>query len=344
MPELRHDPIQQRWVIIASERATRPMEYVVDVTHQPQEFCPFCPCNEQKTPPEILSLRDGYGAPNSPGWSVRVVANKYPALRVEGELDRAGEGLYDRINGIGAHEIVIESPDHQMHMADQPVSHIAKVLRAYRERVLDLMRDVRFLYVVVFRNYGESAGASLAHPHSQIMTMPILPRTIEIELRSARDHYQRRERCLFCDIIRQEMNAGSRMVIENKDYVVFAPYASRSPFELFLAPRKHQHTFTTSTDQEFDSLAKTLSETLKRLRAALNDPPYNFVLHMAPNMASKSIWFQEFSTIAEGYHWHLEIIPRLTKPAGFEWGTGFHINPTPPEEAAGYLRQVKLEA
>ena len=182
------------------------------------------------------------------------------------------------------------------------------------------MRDTRFLYVVIFKNYGESAGATLAHPHSQIMAMPILPRTTEIELRSARDHYRRRERCLFCDIIRQEISIGTRMVIENEDYAVFCPYASRSPFELFLAPRKHQHLFAPSSDQEFESLARTLSETLKRLRVALNDPPYNFVLHMSPNMASKSIWFQEFSTITEGYHWHIEIIPRLSKPAGFEWG------------------------
>jgi UDPglucose--hexose-1-phosphate uridylyltransferase len=340
MPELRHDPIQRQWVIIASERAHRPTDYDVKVTQQPAEFCPFCPCNEDKTPPEILAIRDGYSAPNAPGWSVRVVPNKYPALRIEGDLSKAAEGLYDRMNGVGAHEIVIETPDHTRHLSDQPEEQLAKVLRAYRERLRDLMRDSRFVYVAVFRNYGESAGATLSHPHSQIIAMPMVPSVIEIELRSARDHYSHRERCLFCDVIRQELETGARIVIENGEFVVFAPYASRSPFELFLAPVSHQHDFTQIGDEAIEGLAKVIRETMQRLRAALNDPPFNFVMHVAPNLASQSIWTREFPMLAEGYHWHIEIIPRLTKAAGFEWGTGFHINPTPPEMAADYLRGV----
>jgi UDPglucose--hexose-1-phosphate uridylyltransferase len=237
---------------------------------------------------------------------------------------------------------VIETPDHDKQIADQSIPQVTRVLRAYRDRVQDLMRDTRFLFVVVFRNQGENAGATLAHPHSQIIAMPIMPRTIEIELRSARDHYRARERCLFCDIVHQELSTASRVVIENKDFVVFAPYASRSPFELFVIPRRHQHNYSVITDQELESLAATLSETVRRLRSALNGPPFNYVLHMAPNMSSKSIWFEEFPTIVEGFHWHIEIIPRLSKAAGFEWGTGFYINPTPPEEAAAYLRQVRL--
>ena len=344
MPELRHDPIQRQWVIIASERARRPSEFEVTVTQQSAEFCPFCPCNEDKTPPEILAVRDGYSAPNSPGWSVRVVANKYPALRIEGEVDRAAEGLYDRMNGIGAHEIVIETPDHSRHLADLPPAHLAKVLRTFRERLVDLMRDIRFLYVVVFRNYGESAGATLAHPHSQLIAMPILPRVVEIELHSARDHYHHRERCLFCDVIRQELDAGTRVVVDNGRFVAFAPYASRSPFELFLAPVHHQHDYCQITDDDTELLAQTLIETLYRMRAALNDPPFNLMMHIAPNLKSRSIWLQDFPYLADAYHWHIEIIPRLTKSAGFEWGTGFHINPTPPELAADYLRRINLPA
>ncbi|RPH93891.1 galactose-1-phosphate uridylyltransferase [candidate division KSB1 bacterium] len=341
MPELRHDPIQRQWVIIASERARRPSEFEVTVTQQSAEFCPFCPCNEDKTPPEIMAVRDGFSAPNSPGWSVRVVANKYPALRIEGDLDRAAEGLYDRMNGVGAHEIVIETPDHTRHIADQPQSHLAKVLRTYRDRLLDLQRDTRFLYVAIFRNYGESAGATLSHPHSQLIAMPIVPRVIEIELRSARDHYYQRERCLFCDLLRQERDAGSRIVVDNGDYIAYAPYAARSPFELILAPTRHQHDFAHITDDGTEKLAAILIETLHRLRSALNDPPFNFVIHSAPNIRSRSVWMQDFPYLADGYHWHIEIIPRLTKSAGFEWGTGFHINPTPPELAADYLRRVK---
>ncbi|HEY3294403.1 MAG TPA: DUF4931 domain-containing protein [bacterium] len=343
MPELRHDPIQRQWVIIASERALRPSEFEVKVSQQPADFCPFCPCNEDKTPPEILAIRDGFSAPNSPGWSVRVVANKYPALRIEGNLERAADGLYDRMNGIGAHEIVIETPDHTRHMADQPPAHLAKVLRAMRDRLRDLMRDTRFQYIAMFRNYGENAGATLSHPHSQLIAMPIVPEVIETELQSARDHYMSRERCLFCDIIRQELEVGTRIVHDDGSYVVFAPYASRSPFELFLAPIRHQHDFSLVTDTELEGLASAIVKTLGRLRTALNDPPFNFVMHIAPNLRPHSVWSQKFPALAEGYHWHVEIIPRLTKSAGFEWGTGFHINPTPPEQAAEYLRSAILE-
>jgi UDPglucose--hexose-1-phosphate uridylyltransferase len=341
MPELRHDPIQRQWVIIASERARRPSEFEVEVVQQPAEFCPFCPCNEDKTPPEILAVRDGFSAPNSPGWSVRVVPNKYPALRIEGELNRGAEGLYDRMNGIGAHEIVIETPNHAQFLADQPPAHVARVFRAYRDRLLDLMRDVRFLYVAVFRNYGESAGATLSHPHSQLIAMPIVPRVIEIELLSAREHFYHRERCLFCDLIQQETTAGTRMVIEDGPFVVFAPYASRSPFELFVGPVHHQHDFAAITDAETERLAETVVTAMRKLRKALNDPPYNFVMHSAPNLNAKSPWMHKYPGIPDVYHWHIEIIPRLTKSAGFEWGTGFHINPTPPELAAEYLREVK---
>jgi UDPglucose--hexose-1-phosphate uridylyltransferase len=341
MPELRHDPIQRQWVIIASERARRPSEFEVSVQQQPAEFCPFCACNEDKTPPEILAIRDGFSAPNSPGWLVRVVPNKYPALRIEGGTDKSAEGMYDRMNGIGAHEIIIETPEHNSQFADQPVPHLAKVFRAYRDRVRDLMRDTRFVYVAVFRNYGESAGATLSHPHSQLIAMPIIPHVIETELMSAPDHYRHRGRGLFCDIIRQGRGAGTRVGVENKDFVVFTPYASRSPFELFLAPVEHQHDFCDITDEGIDVLAATVSDTFKRLRSALNDPPFNFVLHLAPNFRNKTVWIERFPTLVDGYHWHMEIIPRMTKSAGFEWGTGFHINPTPPELAADYLRRAK---
>jgi UDPglucose--hexose-1-phosphate uridylyltransferase len=174
--------------------------------------------------------------------------------------------------------------------------------------------------------------------------MPILPRVVEIELRSARDHYHHHERCLFCDVIRQERDAGTRVVVDNGRFVTFAPYASRSPFEMFVAPVGHQHDYCLISDEDSELLALTLNETLFRLRAALNDPPFNLVMHIAPNLRSRSILLQEFPTLREAYHWHIEIVPRLSKSAGFEWGTGFHINPTPPELAADYLRAVGFPA
>jgi UDPglucose--hexose-1-phosphate uridylyltransferase len=340
--ELRHDPIQRQWVIVATQRAARPSGYQVRVSEEPPEFCPFCPCNEDKTPPEIFAMREGFSAPNSPGWQVRVVPNKFPAVGLEGDLQRTAVGVYDRMRGVGAHEIIIEAPLHTQHMAEQPVEHLAKVLRTYRERMKSLLDDSRFLYVMVFRNHGEMAGATLPHPHSQVIALPILPNVLETELQSARDHYRRTERCLFCDIIQQERDATVRMVADHEGFAVFAPYASRSPYELCLMPLDHEADFTQISDSQCASLSKVLSETLRRLKSCLNNPPYNFILHSSPNPRSRAVAVQELPDIHDAYHWHIEIIPRLSKPAGFEWGTGFHINSTPPEEAAESLRAVNL--
>ena len=342
MSELRHDPIQRQWVIVATQRAARPSGYSVHVSEQPPEFCPLCPGNEDKTPPEIFAIRNGFSAPNSPNWKLRVVPNKYPAVGIEGELERTAVGIYDRMRGIGEHEIVIDSPLHNEHLAEQPVSQLVDVLRAYRDRMRDLMRDTRFLYVMAFRNHGESAGATLAHPHSQIIALPVLPNVLETELSSAREHFRRTDRCLFCDILRQEQEARARIVVEREGFAAFAPYASRSPYELFLMPTNHQADFTQLSDQQTVALASVLSETLRRLKSALENPPYNFIIHSAPNLNSRAVAVQEFPHVTDVYHWHIEIIPRLAKAAGFEWGTGFHINPTPPEEAAESLRAVDL--
>jgi UDPglucose--hexose-1-phosphate uridylyltransferase len=340
--ELRHDPIQKQWVIVATQRGQRPSGYHVQVTEQAQEFCPLCPTNESKTPPEIFAVRGGFAAPNSPGWQLRVVPNKYPAVGIEGDLDRSAVGMYDRMRGVGAHEIIIETPQHNQHLASQPVPHLAKVVKVYRDRMKDLLNDARFLHVMIFRNQGESAGATLAHPHSQVIALPILPKILEIELESSREHYRRTERCLFCDILRQEQDSKTRMVVDGKDFAVFAPYASRSPYELFLMPKVHHADFTSLTDQEADGLAATLSEMVRRLKNCLDDPPFNFIIHSSPNIRAHSALVNELPSIADCYHWHIEVIPRLSKSAGFEWGTGFHINVTPPEEAAENLRSASV--
>ncbi len=342
MAELRMDPIQRRWVIISSERAHRPSEFQVNVIQAPAEFCPFCPGNEAKTPLEILAIRDGYGAPNSPGWSVRVVPNKYPALRVEGELDRRASGIYDLMNGIGAHEILIETPEHGRQFADLTATQLSRVLGAYRDRIKDLVHDRRFSHLVIFRNYGDAAGATLAHPHSQIMAMPILPQVIETELRSGLEHLRHKDRCLFCDIIRFEAEQGVRVVEDTGNFISLAPYASRSPFELWIAPKYHQAEFQESSDAQLAELARIMRSTMRRLRHALNDPPYNLVVHMSPNLGAYSMRTTDAENIRAGYHWHIEIIPRLTKAAGFEWGTGFYINPTPPEDAVEYLKRERV--
>ncbi len=341
MSELRHDPIQKRWVIIATGRSERPDSFSVEYADVGgEEDCPFCPGREHMTPPEIAAYREGDGGPDSEGWTVRVVPNKYPALRIEGELTRRGVGLYDQIAGIGAHEVVIEGPDHEGGIAGMDLAHATAVYHMLQERLRDLMLDGRFKYVLLFKNEGAPAGATLAHPHHQIIATPVTPKTVAMELNSAKEHYLRKERCLFCDIINQEIEAGDRVVTLTDHFVAFAPYASRSPFELFIAPRHHQHSFTDASPESLRGLAEIMQDVLGRLRNGLDHPPFNYVFHSSPNTDSEPKRPNHWATLKHDFHWHIEIVPRLTRMAGFEWGTGFYINPTPPEAAAQFLRTI----
>jgi UDPglucose--hexose-1-phosphate uridylyltransferase len=342
MPELRHDPIQKRWVIIASERGRRPDDFPRQEEAPAGGFCPFCEGNEIKTPPEITAIRANGSSPNLPGWEVRVVPNKFPALKIEGTLDRKGLGAYDKMNGVGAHEVIIETPRHDLNMADAPVEHIRKVIWMYRERLSDLLRDFRFKYVLIFKNYGAAAGASLTHPHTQLIATPVTPLALNEELNSAKEHFLDKERCLFCDLIQQELDSGERIVAATDQFVAMTPFASRFPFEIFLAPRHHHHNFAQISDDMISQLASVLKEVLLRIKKCLNDPPYNFLIHTIPNTDIRPKRATYWETIELDFHWHIELIPRLTRVAGFEWGTGFYINPTSPEEAAKYLREVEL--
>ena len=329
MADLRKDPVTGRWVIISTERQKRPSDFQIEtVTTRGDALCPFCQGHEDKTPPEILSYRNGTV------WDVRVVPNKFPALRVEGDLDRAGEGLFDRMNGIGAHEVIIETPHHGQTLATMEESAIEKVFWAWRERVLDLKRDVRLRHIVIFKNHGAAAGASLEHSHSQLIALPIVPRELREELFGAERHFQLRERCVFCDIVRQEVKDGTRVIAESADFAAIAPYAPRFPFETWLIPKRHRSRFEEATPGEFTSLAYMLKELLQRMNATLLTPPYNLIVHSAP--------LHEEAGASDFYHWHVEVMPKLTRVAGFEWGTGFYINPTGPEEAAEVLRKTKI--
>jgi UDPglucose--hexose-1-phosphate uridylyltransferase len=330
MSELRKDPVTGRWVIISTERGRRPSDFFVEKTKSQGGFCPLCPGNEDKTPPEILAFRQEGSPPNGPGWRLRVVPNKFPALRVEGELNREGVGLYDKMSGIGAHEVIIETPRHGETLSVLPANELEEVLWAYRARMMDLRKDVRLRYAMIFRNHGEAAGATLEHPHSQLIALPIVPHLVVEEMSGAKDYYSYKERCIFCDIIRQEIQQGERVILENAEFLVISPFASFSPFESWILPKRHNSFFEESHVHEIQSLGAIFSETLRRLEKALNFPPYNFTLHTTP--------FNERNL--EYYHWHFEILPKLTKFAGFEWGSGFFINPTPPEEAAKFLREL----
>ncbi len=332
MPELRKDPIVGRWVIIATERTRRPQDF-----HTPAEprrgICPFCPGQEGMTPPELLAHRpgDGPGArANAPGWRLRVFPNKFPALRVEGELERSGDGIYDMISGVGAHEVIVETPDHTRRFSDLTEHDIVGVLSAWRDRIHDLARDLRLQYVMVFKNHGSAAGASLDHPHSQLIALPIIPKVVSEEIKGARKHWRLKERCVFCDIVRQELKEQERLVYDNPAFVAIEPYAPKFPFETWILPRAHRARFEHSSDEEFAHLANALKTTIHKLDVALGDPPYNFILHTTPLREKEPPY----------YHWHIEIMPTLNRVAGFEWGSGFYINPTPPEEAARFLREI----
>ena len=335
MPELRKDPITGRWVIIATDRAKRPTDFVREkVQIHGSGFCPFCYGNEGKTPPEIHAYRSDGSAKDGPGWTLRIVPNKFPALGIEGTLNRQGEGLYDKMNGIGAHEVIIETPEHSLTLATMPVRRVEDVLWAYRDRILDLKKDRRFKYILIFKNHGEAAGASLEHTHSQLIALPVVPKRVREEVDSAKDYYNFKERCIFCDIIRQELEDTVRVTAENQAFITLAPYAPRFPFEMWIVPRVHQSAFEESQKHEFEQLAAMLKDMLMRLDKVLDSPAYNYIIHTSPAPEVSNDY----------YHWHLEIMPKLTKVAGFEWGTGFYINPTPPEESAKFLREALLPA
>ena len=332
MSELRRDPILGRWNIIDTDRPFGPDSFTPELHAPMGGKCPFCAGNEGMTPPEIHVMRPQGSAANGPGWTLRVVSNKFPALKIEGELGRRGLGLFDLCNGVGAHEVIIETPDHQRQMADLTHEELTQVITAYKIRSMDLRGDRRLKYTLLFKNFGLSAGASLEHTHSQLIALPIVPKRVQEELHGSERYFEFKERCPYCDMISQELQEDERLVCENRSFVACTPFMSNCPFEIWILPKEHRGDFAQISPEAIGDFARILNETLVRLRVTLANPAYNFIIHSAP------IEPQE----REEYHWHLELIPKLTKIAGFEWGTGFYINPTPPELAAKILRATTL--
>ena len=316
-------------MIISTERGKRPNDFLREsVSPLPNgKNCPFCPGHEAKTPPEILVYGRNNGGANTAGWTVRVVPNKFPALGIEGELDREGEGLFDKMNGVGAHEVIVETPDHVATLASLPERAVEDVLWAFRDRMLDLKNDKRFRYVLIFKNHGEAAGASVEHTHSQLIALPIVPRRVREEVDSSWHYYDEKERCIFCDIIRQERDTGERVIGENDHFITLSPYASRFPFGCIRPVHAHRRKNNQST--MYASLARMLKDTLMRLDVVL-DRAYTLMIH-----------FPGWREINDHYHWHIEIIPKLTKVAGLSGNRLLHQS-TPPrsrflrgESAAG---------
>lgn len=347
MPELRRDPIIGRWVIISTERAKRPDQFGTGKVEEDLLAsggkCPFCEGNESMTPPEIYALRKPGARPNGPGWDVRVIPAMFPLLKIEESLDRHGAGMYDIMNARGAHERIIETPQH-LRETELSKEQIAKCINVVLDRMRDLERDQNIKYVLFFKNYGEAAGAGMPrHSRSQIIGTPVNLKRVKEELAGAKTYYDYKDRCIFCDIIKQEMRDGKRIVAESKYFLAIAPFASRFPFETWLIPKDHACDFYKMERDRVPDFSELLRLIFAKMMKVIGDFPYNLVLHTAPfrrGAGKKGYW----ETIERDYHWHFEILPVLTRVAGFEWGSGFYINPLPPEDAAKSVREAQVTA
>ena len=333
MHELRKDILLGRWVAVMSE-SKAPFEYnLPSYKIQKERNCILCPGREHETPPDITSVR----TPGSSRWWVRALPSLNPVFQIEGDLCRKGVGIYDKMNSIGANEILIESPEHNVRPEDLGIEQMIRVITLYRDRIADLEKDSRFRYILIYKDSGIDAGEIFSHPLSFLMATPMIPKTVKDELDNAKQYFTYKERCIFCDIISEELRVGERVILETKKFVAFCPYAAQFPFESWIIPKRHSCAFNEITYDEIEDMGLILMSVLKKLRDIFRDPPFNYYIHTAPNMVPRR---DHWHTLGEDFHWHLEIMPRLIRTSGFEWGSGFYILPTSPENAAKYLREV----
>lgn len=334
MSILRFDQTIADWVIFAPSRARRPHEFrkrqaTLPVASETEPGCPFCPGFEDRTPHEIYAERPFGGSVSQ--WTVRVIPNKFPALTIEENHRHFDDGLgFRSMGGCGAHEVIVESPDHSRVLAEQPVEQIERVLRTVQLRSQDLMRDVRFQTAIIFKNHGESAGTSLAHPHWQLIATPVVPRLLRLKHAIATDYFDMTGSCLYCVMLQHELSEKRRILVENDDFVAVLPYASHVPFETWILPRHHQASFRSVDQAQLHTLAELLKNVMLRLYRGLDNPDFNLAIDTVPRGDESEEYFL----------WHLRILPRLTTPAGFEMGSGMSINTVLPEDAAEYLRDI----
>jgi UDPglucose--hexose-1-phosphate uridylyltransferase len=338
MPELRRDLVTQKWIItgIQSEE-----EFLSTLNSQQKEIngtCFFCEGSEAQTLSEIYSIRKFDTRPNSPGWQVRVVPSKSAVFKIEGDIGKVGHGIYDLMNNIGAHELIIETPQHIKNICDLPAEQILLVLKVYQSRLRDLNNDERLRYALIFKNQRPQSPSRFGHSHSQLAALPLTPKTVKDELSSSKEYFSYKERCLFCDIIRQEQKDKKRIVEENSDYIVYVPFATKFPFELSIIPKTHNADYRLENESSLKNLAQILKISLSKISTALNDPPLNYILHTIPYMRPEQGYWK---TIHNDYHWHIEVYPQINEITGFEWGSGFHIQPLLPETCAKILRDTK---
>ena len=339
MSQMRKDIFTGGWVIVAETDAVRPSDFHFKRFTRDTTFCPFCETNEASTPPEIFAIRRPGSPANGPGWSVRVVPNSQPRLRIEGDLGRRPEGFHDLMNGVGADEVIAETPRHDHSLHELEIHEVADVIRAWVARIVDLEQDKRMRYILIFKNHGEEAGAhTITHSISQLMALPVTPRAIKTKLIVARDYYALKERCIYCDVLHQELADRRRLVAENEDFVALAPFASRSPFEIDLLPKFHSSAFSRVGPSQIRNLASVLRHVLHKLDDTLGGAPYNLSLQDRPFLRPREGYWK---TIEEDFHWHLQILPQMIRTTGFERASWFFYNPVPPEIAARCLSPLK---
>lgn len=334
MVEIRKEVTKGSWSIIAPIRGKRPFDFTRDSREKDMEEetrnCPFCPENEEDTPPEIYAIgKENSGDKSS--WRVRVFPNKYPALDKDGNSSVIESDFFKTMGGFGFHEVIAETPQHEANLANLPVEQIELVVQTYLERMSSLTERSEIEYVSIFRNKGGRAGASLTHPHSQIMATTFVPELQKTEFHRASSFYKDKGVCLYCSLIKAEKRVSKRVILENEGFITISPFGARFPYETHILPKTHESSFQQITKEETNLLARTLKQTLTALSDELGNFPYNYVIHTGPGNP-------ESKTKGDSYHWHVEILPRLTTPAGFERGSGNYINIVTPEDAARTLK------
>jgi UDPglucose--hexose-1-phosphate uridylyltransferase len=329
MPELRLNPITRRW-IVTGKRKLMP-----DVAEQ-DGACPFCPGNERLTPKPIVETRDAAGA-----WTTRVFHDRAPIFQIEEPLNSRGEGMYDRMNTLGAHEILVETPQHGARMSNLSADQLTRVIEICRDRIRDLKQDRRFRYVSLYKVQREGTAGWLAHSHSHVLASPVLPQIMQIELRWCQEHFQKKERCLFCDTIRQETRQDKRVVDLSQEFIALCPFASRSPYEVWILPISHASSF--EKDMAEAARARALASFFKNTLARVENITSSFtiVVHTEPNLEARG-WPQGYwTTIADDFHWHIEINPEIEGERRVLGSEGFYFNPIPAEEATLVLRALE---
>lgn len=341
--ELRRDPITGNWTIVLKNGV--PIERIIEQvqTRPPvrMQTCSYCESHEHETPPEISTIRREGSQPNEPGWLVRVIPEKYPVLQIHGDLNNRGLGIYDLLDGIGAHEVVIETPQHGVDLCECDADQLERVLETYKGRFLDLKRDSRFRYVLLHKSPTDGEDGREDHSFAQIIATPITPLLVKEELANARRHYELKERCLFCDIIRQEQEAGLRVVLDYKNFVALSPFAAQRAFQIMILPKRHETFFEWNSDLR--DLAELFAVLFQHMHGVLGRFDYVMVIHSGPNLdAGKQRGY--WKTLERDFHWHIEISPKIRVYSSFEVSSGFQVNPVPPETAARLLRSGELHS